>query len=151
MHALSQDIYSEDGVANAAIAEAAERLEELQKQLKEAKDYADRLVQHKDMVCLPKDLELLREANLHFATENQQLKDKIRDMNNSVNAIKDKHITVNVTNHTRLNSALSLTLNWDANLDDWTTAFKTILTHQTFDEESIKEMFTETATPLTYE
>ena len=92
-------IDSEDGVANAAIAEAANRLEELldqknkavndyllqqvhveelQRELKEAQDYADRLVAHKDMICLPADLANLREANAHFATENWKLKEKLR-------------------------------------------------------------------------
>jgi hypothetical protein len=56
--------------------------------------------------------------------------------------IKDKRITVTVVNHSRFNNELTLTLNWDASLDDWETAFKTILTHQTFDEDSVKEMFT---------
>jgi hypothetical protein len=29
----------------------------------------------------------------------------------------------------------------DADLEDWTSAFKTILMHQTFCEDSIKELF----------
>ena len=37
-------------------------------------NYADRLVAHKDMVCLPKDLELLRESNLALSIENDSLK-----------------------------------------------------------------------------
>jgi septal ring factor EnvC (AmiA/AmiB activator) len=85
MKILSHDIYCEDGVATAAIAEAADRLEEiaaenkkLKTELQEAKDYADRLVEHKDMVCLPADLANLREANAHFAAENEALK-KQRD------------------------------------------------------------------------
>ena len=78
MRILSREIYCEDGVATAAIAEAADRLEELEIQLKEAQDYADKLVEHKDMVCLPKDLENLREANAHFAQENFELKQKLQ-------------------------------------------------------------------------
>ena len=97
-----EGIYSNDGVANAAIAEAAERLENLNfsnkclenqhkifnitiaanreaidrltKEVEEAEAYADRLIQHKDMSCLPKDLENLREANGYFAEENEILK-----------------------------------------------------------------------------
>lgn len=158
MQILAADIESADGVANAAISEAAERLaelqdqknkavndylwvlvhsEELEKALKEAHDYADRLVQHKNMVCLPKDLENLREANAGFAAENAQLKEKLKSMKHD-----DKRITVTVTNRHILNNELMLTLNWDASLDDWETAFKTILTHQTFGEDSVKEMFT---------
>tara|TARA_R110000868_G_scaffold281159_1_gene541516 strand:- start:18 stop:473 length:456 start_codon:yes stop_codon:yes gene_type:complete len=46
----------------------------LERELQQANDYADRLVEHKDMVCLPADLKNLREANAHFATENEMLK-----------------------------------------------------------------------------
>jgi hypothetical protein len=55
--------------------------------------------------------------------------------------IKDKRITVTVVNHNKFNSELQLTMNWDANLDDWIGAFKTILIHQTFAEDSVKELF----------
>lgn len=134
---LAEDIESTDGIANAAIFEAAERLEQLQREHKEALDYADRLVAHKDMICLPKDLENLREANSYFAEENAQLKEKLKSMKHD-----DKRITVTVTNRHIFNNELILTLNWDASLDDWETAFKTILTHQTFGEDSVKEMFT---------
>lgn len=43
---------------------------------------------------------------------------------------------------------LSLILPWDANLEDWVTAFKTILTHQTFGAESIREIFADEDYPL---
>jgi hypothetical protein len=57
-------------------------------------------------------------------------------------SIKDKKtiITVNDYKH---NSSLQLTLNWDANLEEWKQAFKTILIHQTFDEDTVKELFEE--------
>jgi hypothetical protein len=51
--------------------------EELERELHEAHAYADRLVAHKDMVCLPADLKNLREANAHFAAENALLKNAI--------------------------------------------------------------------------
>ena len=41
--------------------------------LQEARDYADKLIEHKDMVCLPADLANLRKANAHFAIENEDL------------------------------------------------------------------------------
>ena len=88
MRILAEDIQSEDGVANSAIAEAANRLEELEEQLKEAQDYANKLVEHKDMVCLPKDLENLREANSHFATQNHILKEQLRMSESNPNTIK---------------------------------------------------------------
>ena len=87
MRILSREIYCEDGVATAAIAEAADRLEELEIQLKEAQDYADKLVKHKDMVCLPKDLENLRTANSQFATENHILKEQMRMLESTKNKI----------------------------------------------------------------
>jgi hypothetical protein len=40
-------------------------------------DYADRLVEHKDMVCLPADLANLREANAALAQENFELKQQL--------------------------------------------------------------------------
>ena len=49
--------------------EMLKRVDSLTEQLKESQAYADKLVQHKDMVCLPKDLEVLREANLGLAKE----------------------------------------------------------------------------------
>lgn len=45
-------------------------------QLNEVKEYADRLVEHKDMACLPADLENLRKANAAFADENHNLKER---------------------------------------------------------------------------
>jgi len=54
--------------------------EELERELREANDYADRLVAHKDMVCLPADLANLREANAHFAAENEALRKTIKQM-----------------------------------------------------------------------
>ena len=120
MKYLSEDgIYSEDGVANAAIAEAAQRLQELvlenevilKNQLKaqedlawwketasinakislnlyeeieelkaanqELEDYTDKLVNH--IPYLPKDMEILREANGQFAEMVQDLEDRLED------------------------------------------------------------------------
>jgi len=55
-------------------------VEELKKQLDWYKDYADRLVEHKDMVCLPADLKNLRESNLKLATENEELKKRVETL-----------------------------------------------------------------------
>ena len=122
MRILSREIHCEDGVANAAVAEAADRLEEIslendvvlrnQLKLREENeklkkdlfdsdmsrsillrdvafwsDYADKLVAHKDMLCLPKDLQNLRTANSQFATENHILKEQLRMMEASKNKI----------------------------------------------------------------
>ena len=53
---------------------------------------------------------------------------------------KDEKITIKVEGY-KHNNSLQLTLNWDANLNDWTDAFKTILIHQTFPEDLVKELF----------
>jgi len=44
-------------------------------------DYADRLVEHKDMVCLPADLQNLRNANAALAQENFELKQLLKKLN----------------------------------------------------------------------
>lgn len=47
---------------------------ELKKDIDWYKKYTDKLVEHKDMVCLPADLKNLRESNAALATENEELK-----------------------------------------------------------------------------
>jgi DNA repair exonuclease SbcCD ATPase subunit len=53
---------------------------QLKKDLAWYKDYADRLVTHKDMVCLPADLKNLRESNTALAIENQELKKQVETL-----------------------------------------------------------------------
>ena len=55
---------------------------------------------------------------------------------------KDNKITIKIEGY-RLNDSLQLTLNWDASINDWVNAFKTILIHQTFPEDTVKELFEE--------
>jgi hypothetical protein len=50
-------------------------------------------------------------------------------------------IIITVVNNKYLNRELRLTMNWDADINDWIETFKTILTHQTFCPETIKELF----------
>jgi DNA-directed RNA polymerase subunit RPC12/RpoP len=57
---------------------------QLKKDLAWYKDYADRLVAHKDMVCLPADLKNLRESNAALATENEAFKNKVKTLNEVV-------------------------------------------------------------------
>jgi predicted nucleic-acid-binding Zn-ribbon protein len=57
---------------------------QLKKDLAWYKDYADRLVAHKDMVCLPADLKNLRESNVALATENENYKNKVKALNEVV-------------------------------------------------------------------
>ena len=48
------------------------------------KKYTDKLVEHKDMVCLPADLKNLRESNAALATENQELKKQVEVAKNVI-------------------------------------------------------------------
>lgn len=41
-------------------------------------DYCDHLVSFSKLACLPKDLENLREANAHFAAENESLRKQLQ-------------------------------------------------------------------------
>ena len=65
------------------IAEFARKLE---RERDEAREYADKLVAHKDMVCLPKDLEVLRGANLGLAVELHEARDQRDRLAEAVNA-----------------------------------------------------------------
>jgi len=53
---------------------------------------------------------------------------------------KEDKITVKIESYLP-NKSLQLTLNWDADINDWVEAFKTILIHQTFGEDTVKELF----------
>ena len=53
---------------------------ELKKEVAWFKKYTDMLLEHKDMVCLPADLKNLREANAALATENEELKKKVKEL-----------------------------------------------------------------------
>ena len=46
--------------------------------------YADNLVEHSNMPCLPADLRNLRTANLDFAMENQKLKTRIKHLESAI-------------------------------------------------------------------
>jgi len=59
---------------------ALDDIVKLKKDLAWYKDYADRLVAHKDMVCLPADLKNLRESNTALAIENQELKKQVETL-----------------------------------------------------------------------
>ena len=59
---------------------ALDDIVKLKKDLAWYKDYADRLVNHKDMVCLPADLKNLRESNAALAIENQELKKQVETL-----------------------------------------------------------------------
>ena len=59
---------------------ALDDIVKLKKDLDWYKNYADRLVEHKDMVCLPADLKNLRESNAALAIENQELKKQVETL-----------------------------------------------------------------------
>jgi len=57
-------------------------------------------------------------------------------------------IYISVSGGAEENKSLSLTLPWDANIEDWIDVFKIILTHQTFTPQTICELFDE---PVSYQ
>ena len=74
---LNSMLYEVLGDCNKALSENIE----LKKEIAWFKKYTDALVEHKDMVCLPADLKNLREANAALATENEELKKKVKTLN----------------------------------------------------------------------
>ena len=74
----------------------------LKTELREAKDYADKLVEHKDMVCLPADLANLREANAHFAMENHELHKKVAAQEDALRDQKSEIVYNTAGPHHRL-------------------------------------------------
>ena len=73
---LNSMLYEVLGDCNKALSENIE----LKKEIDWFKKYTDALVEHKDMVCLPADLRNLREANSALATENEELKKKVKEL-----------------------------------------------------------------------
>ena len=63
---------------------ALDDIVKLKKEIDWYKKYTDKLVEHKDMVCLPADLKNLRESNAALATENEELKNKVKTLNEVV-------------------------------------------------------------------
>ena len=57
-------------------------------ELEEARKYADDLVEHSNMPCLPADLRNLRQANEHFAVENERLKEEIKELDRKLKSIQ---------------------------------------------------------------
>ena len=74
---LNSMLYEVLGDCNKALSENIE----LKKEIDWFKKYTDALVEHKDMVCLPADLKNLRESNAALATENEELKKKVKTLN----------------------------------------------------------------------
>ena len=71
------------------------RIDEVSEQLRESQAYADKLVEHKDMICLPKDLDVLREANMGLAKESalwQEEAKRWRDMYMEYDEMLEGHI-----------------------------------------------------------
>ena len=73
---LNSMLYEVLGDCNKALSENIE----LKKEIVWFKKYTDALIEHKDMVCLPADLKNLREANAALATENEELKKKVKEL-----------------------------------------------------------------------
>ena len=57
---------------------------------KHLSDYCDHLVEFSKLPCLPKDLQLLREANHNFAIENADLQNTVEDLKGQIEGWKNK-------------------------------------------------------------
>jgi len=77
---LNSMIYEVLGDCNKAL----DDIVKLKSEIDWYKKYTDKLVGHKDMVCLPADLKNLRESNAALATENEELKNKVKTLNEVV-------------------------------------------------------------------
>lgn len=51
-------------------------------------EYCDHLIQFSKLPCLPKDLEVLRNANVAFATENQKLQQENEEMAKKITQLR---------------------------------------------------------------
>ena len=60
----------------------------LMQELEQSKKYADDLVEHSNMPCLPADLRNLRQTNEHFAVENEKLKEEVKELNRKLKSIQ---------------------------------------------------------------
>jgi uncharacterized coiled-coil protein SlyX len=74
---LNSMLYEVMGDCNKLLSENIE----LKKDIDWYKRYTDALVEHKDMVCLPADLKNLRESNAALTTENEELKNRVKTLN----------------------------------------------------------------------
>lgn len=74
---LNSMLYEVMGDCNAAL----DDIVKLKAEIDWYKKYTDKLVEHKDMVCLPADLKNLRESNAALATENEELKKQVDTLN----------------------------------------------------------------------
>ena len=64
---------------------------DLRKQLAESKAYADKLAQ--GLPCLPKDIEILHQANANFAQENEELKAEVEHLKSTLEMVSGTRIS----------------------------------------------------------
>ena len=57
-------------------------------ELEKAKKYADELVEHSNMPCLPADLRNLRQTNEHLAIHNEHLTKENKELNYKLKSIQ---------------------------------------------------------------
>ena len=77
LNSMLNEVLNDYNKALDDINKALDDIVKLKKDIDWYKKYTDKLVEHKDMVCLPADLKNLRESNAALATENQELKKQV--------------------------------------------------------------------------
>jgi polyhydroxyalkanoate synthesis regulator phasin len=60
----------------------------LMQELERSRKYADDLVEHSNMPCLPADLRNLRQTNEHLAVENEKLNAQVKELNRKLKSIQ---------------------------------------------------------------
>ena len=81
LNSMLNEVLNDYNKALGDINKALDDIVKLKTEIDWYKKYTDKLVEHKDMVCLPADLKNLRESNAALATENQELKKQVDTLN----------------------------------------------------------------------
>jgi len=90
INSLKRDLACEERCAEQYERSAIQEKNNLKQKLDEMTQYADKLAV--GLPCLPKDIENLREANLHFATENDNLQKKYELLKSDYKNLKESYI-----------------------------------------------------------
>lgn len=88
IHALNwdDDIFTRETIDRMR-SKVLKHVQKLEEELVEANEYADKLVDGLPGDILPKDVEVLREANLYFATRNFELEKENTNLKESLDAM----------------------------------------------------------------
>jgi len=110
-------------------------------------DYCDQLVQISKLPCLPRDLEVLREANHDFALENADLQNTIDDLKGQIEDWENKwKVAVDMAARAQIERDDALKLR-----DKWHRKWWTIRNESVLKIEAMKERLDELLNDNIYE